>query len=219
MSIKEDVDYWYISYMSVTTEISPQRGSNLTGIPRKIRDSCAEWHNLIQRWNQLNIKGLDAIQLIINLKLNGKEPENEDEYATLKPENVQIPKLQQFCDILEEIFKKMVVILDTMKQITDQYKQMVDLQHISRLPSSEICKGDQPVFQTWPVQKFWESAKTMLSMYSREMDVKCGVLESIAHVVNKEDLLFLMATWVYEPYITPALALQLEAMLTDAKFR
>ena len=56
-------------------------------------------------------------------------------------------------------------------------------------------------------------------MYSREMDVKCGILESIAHIVNKEDLLFLMATWVHEPYINAELALQLEAMLTDAKFR
>ena len=42
---------------------------NLTGSLRKVKDSVADIHNLVLKWNNHNIEGLTVIEEIANIKL------------------------------------------------------------------------------------------------------------------------------------------------------
>ena len=55
----------------LTVQESPVKtdGRNLTGNPRKVRDSAAEIHHLIQEWNKNLISGSNVLSNLSGLKL------------------------------------------------------------------------------------------------------------------------------------------------------
>lgn len=44
-------------------------GARLTGLPRKVKDTCADWHNYVQEWDVLNTRGMQLITEICNAKI------------------------------------------------------------------------------------------------------------------------------------------------------
>ena len=55
-------------YFLVSPGRSPLRG-NLTGLARKVKDSCADWNNYDEKWTTLHKKGFSIINEIANIKL------------------------------------------------------------------------------------------------------------------------------------------------------
>uniref|UniRef100_A0A1B6KTW0 Uncharacterized protein n=1 Tax=Graphocephala atropunctata TaxID=36148 RepID=A0A1B6KTW0_9HEMI len=76
---------------------TPQRG-NLTGNPRKIRDSAADFYNLIQEWNSYHIKGSEILMKIHLLKSRSMKEDGNDQPKPTYPEG-----LQELCNDLHDI--------------------------------------------------------------------------------------------------------------------
>ena len=58
-----------LKLVSVTSPEASYSGSRLTGLPRKIKDTCADWYNYVQEWHILNSKGMQVISEIANTKI------------------------------------------------------------------------------------------------------------------------------------------------------
>lgn len=56
-------------------------------------------------------------------------------------------------------------------------------------------------------------------MFEEEVASKRIVLENIAHTVDDDDLMFLMAVWTHDPYLTSKLTILTESLLVETKHR
>lgn len=219
---KRDADYSLLTPITVPTGVkpSPQRG-NLTGIPRKIRDNCAELYNLIQEWNTLNTKGVETIQAIGEAKVQkaaGSDIDDDNTQDTTPRPSVDLA-LVQLCDNLLAVYQSMVSVTQKMKQIREQFRHIETLNTMHSPSPSQSASGNQIIFQTWSAKKFCETSVLISSMFDEELRVKNGVVESVAHINDPNDLLFLSALWVHEPMLKPELVLHVEAMLVETGLR
>lgn len=58
--------------VTVTYSVSPGRSplrGNLTGLSRKVKDTCVSLHDYVQKWKLLIVKGVDIISQISNKKV------------------------------------------------------------------------------------------------------------------------------------------------------
>lgn len=53
----------------VTLSSAKKKCSALTGSARKIKDNAADWHNLLLRWEKLNVEGFKVAERIVDLRL------------------------------------------------------------------------------------------------------------------------------------------------------
>lgn len=195
-------------FSPVTVQESPVKsgGRNLTGNPRKVRDSAAEIHNLIQEWNKNLVSGASVLSSLSGMKLAKikSNPENESEQYS--------DDMQQLCDTLDGVFKNMENVVNRLGEIKNELSCLLKL-HIMQGASQD------PPFLTWPMEKFAEVSGRISDAYKKQLEVAKYVKENIAHCATKENLMFYVAIWVHEPYIESSLKVLLEAMLTETGHR
>ena len=54
-------------FFVLVTPHKPVQG-NLTGPERRVKDSCADWHNVVEKWGSLVIQGTSVLTDIANVK-------------------------------------------------------------------------------------------------------------------------------------------------------
>lgn len=195
-------------FSPVTVQESPVKpgGRNLTGNPRKVRDTAAEIHNLIQDWNRNLVSGASILSNLSGVKLSKikSNPENESEQYS--------EEIQQLCNTLDGVFKNMEIVVNRLGEIKKELTSLCKLQAMQ-------SASREPLFLTWPVEKFAEVSTKISDSYKKQLEVAKYVKENIAHCQTKENLMFYVAIWVHEPYIESSLKVLLEAMLTETGHR
>ncbi|ELU12543.1 hypothetical protein CAPTEDRAFT_224032 [Capitella teleta] len=213
-SSKEDRDCSILlsphhSRVAVSPGRSPLTGQ-LTGSARKVKDTCADWHNAILKWNQLNSRGMRIITEISNRKITSSESKNEETDATTWPEG-----LQKLCDDLTDIYQSLASVVDKMVKCTSAMKGIANLEWHQE--NQSFC--EEPLFQTWSINLFGETSEELLKSYQKELAVKKAIVEHVAHSPSREILVFYSATWIHQAYITDKETLLLESMLTETGHR
>lgn len=160
---------------------------NLTGIPRKIKDTSIDLLNAIQNWNSLYIDGAYILKNIKDLKIQ-----------KLKQEGNEMTKfafeIQNQCIKLQGIIEKMEEIICRMNKINDCFKAICELH------SYQDYK--EPIFQVWSTQKFYDTSNEILRMY-REQFLLCKfILNHMAYLENEDKMSFYIITWIHKSKIT-----------------
>ncbi|XP_054261550.1 cyclin-dependent kinase 2-interacting protein isoform X2 [Macrosteles quadrilineatus] len=184
---------------------TPRRG-NLTGNPRKIRDSAADLFNQIQEWNNLCINGSTIL-----FKINAAKTNPQDNGQT-SMQNIYPDGLQELCDQLEPIHHQMSVCVEKMMTTKSEVMGVVKLEVLKKT-------GDVPMFLTWPAQQFGETWTIITSAYKTELDLKTHIKENIAHTADEDQRLFFITAWVNQPYVSTSVDTAIEALLKETGHR
>lgn len=223
-----DLHFSPVNKVNDRVSTSPQKG-NLTGNPRIIRDNCAEWYNLRQKWVALTLEGSGVTQQIAAVKLQAVQ-ENKRTSEDGEIGN-QITKLQtdfpeelhKLCGQLEKITNNLQKVYGKMARMNQQLEGLQTLVTYQQTTSAGLTENvwfaSEPVFHTWPVQKFYDSSNKLLAMHRRELDVKKRITETIAHCKDELVLNFLLSEWIHEAYIDACAIVELESMLIESGHR
>lgn len=192
--------------------------ANLTGLPRRVRDCCADLHNYIQKWNELTVKGTAQVEHISNLKLRLVfNPEDEQKRKLSEEETDDIRyEMQNSTEELELTYNAMEKFVQKMAAIADSLKGCLDL---SCFQSGDDSRLGEILFQTWPACFFYETSADLLQMYKRELALKQHIVQNVAHVTDRNTMMMFVACWTHEPYIELRSKDLLESMLLETKLR
>ncbi|XP_033127019.1 cyclin-dependent kinase 2-interacting protein-like, partial [Anneissia japonica] len=196
---------------------SSVQAQNLQGSARVIRDHCADWHNYLLKWDELNDAGVTVAKKIVNCKLQADYQSEASEpvavhlpggannsTAVTRQHDGMPDGLQELCYDLQMAFDGQEKLVQKMVKVTKHLKATIGLQDSLDKSSMQI------LFQTWPTKYFYETSQELLSMYSKELSVKKAVLENIAHSKSRDALMMYVSTWQIQPYIGDRAKLLLE---------
>ncbi|XP_013778818.1 cyclin-dependent kinase 2-interacting protein-like [Limulus polyphemus] len=211
---------------------SPSYTGNLTGTPRKVKDSCADIYNLIQKWNCLNCTGTEILKKIANSKIQFIEGERyidtHNTYVTSSEGAGDFPVgLEDLCDLLLQTHQQMKETVSKLEKITRQLENLCRLTEMQKSThknvSEEVNKDpeiiDAPLFLTWSMRSFYQNAQDLLRQYQKELKVKRCVVEEVAHLHERDALMFFVSSWTYQPYIEDSSQLIVESMVVETGLR
>ncbi|XP_026691295.2 cyclin-dependent kinase 2-interacting protein-like [Ciona intestinalis] len=186
---------------------SPCVQGQLTGIPRQVKDTVADIHNYVLKWQKLTTRGFEELSNLSDIKLTllSNSENNESGF---------------YSNDLLEICNKIVVTYNelekTSKKLGNFASKLAKLEDLSDYNSSSSmsCLSSIP-FVTWPVSKFTESATEISEMHVKELSLKKSIVENAAHVdcfMKSKDpaeligdcrntLMTFSSCWLHEPYI------------------
>ncbi|XP_048047427.1 cyclin-dependent kinase 2-interacting protein [Megalobrama amblycephala] len=203
---------------------TPGKKGNLTGSARKIKDNAADWHNLILKWERLNDEGSTIATKIVNLGLNKKSNTESDilmEGGSSAAGDLS-ENLKQSNRELEEECLKLQDVVDKMANILSKMEKIVHAEHgICELEAFQYGeKGRaEPLFHTWPTQKFAEVSSKLYESYKQELALKKTILQELAHTSNADLSMVYLSSWLYQPYIEDSGKLLLESLLLETGHR
>ncbi|XP_061106573.1 cyclin-dependent kinase 2-interacting protein [Conger conger] len=196
----------------------------VSGSARKLKDNAADWHNLIMKWNRLNDDGSTIANQIVNLKLS-KESVKE---AVVAGEDDQTPitrhtasasaigsELEDRCFALTAILEKMAHLVSKMEKLASSTKGVCELQEF-QLEHTGVCT---PLFHTWAASHFEDVSSLLLRAYREELALKEVIVGELAHTSSADLALVYLSCWLYQPYLEPSTALQLESLLLETGHR
>ncbi|XP_075530288.1 cyclin-dependent kinase 2-interacting protein-like isoform X2 [Dermacentor variabilis] len=180
---------------------------NLTGIARKIKDSCADIYNLSQRWDTLRANGAVLLNRIAGAKLKSlqaKEDEASDETEASDE------KLLELCSLLLDVWTEMEQQVTKMTAIVNNLSAVVDLHN-----TSSSLRVDEVPFTTWPVERFYDTACEIAVAFAKELGIKKCIVEEVAMQGDEKTLSFYVTAWTYQVYIDAETELSLEALVRE----
>ncbi|XP_078001112.1 cyclin-dependent kinase 2-interacting protein-like isoform X2 [Glandiceps talaboti] len=198
----------------------------LTGSSRKIKDHCADWHNYINKWETLNDQGFGVVSKIANCKIQAQSNESTEKTVNVITGSRDVNssddaghkmpvELEEFCTQLETVYNSLAKLVKKMETICTNFKGVCNLE----LHQNNGSWSEDPLFQTWPTKLFYDASCELLSMYQKELPVKQTILQEIAHTVDRDLLMFYVATWLHQPYIEDKSKTLLESMLVETGHR
>ncbi|XP_069392365.1 cyclin-dependent kinase 2-interacting protein isoform X2 [Paralichthys olivaceus] len=188
--------------------------SAVTGIPRKIKDNVADWHNLMLRWEKLNDDGFCVAANIVNIKLSQRKQQQlvDESSSSSSPPAVE---LQDECSKLHDVVAKMVAMVTKMAHLMTSQRGIRDLEEFQFGPEGRKC----PLFHTWNTEHFESSSGFLWEAFSQELKLKQAVLQEVAHTTDPDlDMVFL-SCWLHQPYTPPQTKQTLEALLLETGHR
>uniref|UniRef100_A0A803KDQ3 Cyclin-dependent kinase 2-interacting protein n=1 Tax=Xenopus tropicalis TaxID=8364 RepID=A0A803KDQ3_XENTR len=196
--------------------VTPKKPA-LSASARKIKDNAADWHNLMLKWETYNNDSFTIASKIVNLKIITESADSMLDETTPNKDNITTDKveLDRLCSELLHILENMEKIWTKLEKITVTFKGICDLEAY-QFPG-DISK---PVhFHTWPTTLFYETSKTMVDMYKKEMELKRTIIGDLAHTSDQDLRMVYLSCWLYQPYIDNNIKVLLESMLLETGHR
>ncbi|KAL3874697.1 hypothetical protein ACJMK2_037672 [Sinanodonta woodiana] len=205
-------------FLPVEIRCSPEKGKNmnLTGSPRKLKDTAADVFNTLHRWTDLNKDGRNAMNEIANIKLDiilSKEAASEE---TVSHSNSFPTSLEPLCQQLAEIYKKMEKCVNKLEGFAQIMENLHQLESYRNSKSEETLS---PMFLTWHTAHFVEATQEVFKSYKKELSLKKMIIENVCHATDRNTMMFYIAAWIHQPYITDNATLLVESMLTETGHR
>lgn len=190
---------------------------------RKIKDSAADWHNIMLKWEQLNDSGFTIANKIVNMKLSAQfehESKLELEQSNIGSDSRQVPlvfnkELDDCCGELLAVQDTMTKLVSKMEKLCCTIKGICDLEAYHHGDAVQ----EMPLFHTWPVAYFKETFLKLAEMYKKELDLKRTIVQEIAHAAERNVMMVYLSSWLYQPYIEDSGKLLLESMLLETGHR
>lgn len=186
---------------------------NLTGSPRKLKDGAADLHNLVVKWNTLQIDGTNIVNEIANIKLERllcQSDESEDHSsADLLP-----PSLLPLCDKLTQLLKRMEKVVYRLSGLVSMCHGVEQLECRNQTTEKSVI-----LFQGWDLKQFEDTIREVTQMYRKELELKKSIAENICHAKDRNSVMFYVASWVHQPYIEDRSKLQIESILLETKLK
>ncbi|KAK2144764.1 hypothetical protein LSH36_733g01039 [Paralvinella palmiformis] len=218
----------HFSPVPVTSPEASYSGSRLTGLPRKIKDTCADWYNYVQEWHILNSKGMQVISEIANTKIAAGAELEKESGETTDLRNVLPDELENDCHKLKNVYLSMEKLVVKFEKMTSCLASVADLNQSCQDASfsnsqttlaSPTRSCTDILFKTWPSHMFADASEKLLKMYQKELSVKKSIVENVAHSSDRDTLMAYTAVWLHQPYIESDIEALVEAMVLETGLR
>lgn len=186
---------------------------NLTGSARKLKDGAADLHNLLEKWNTLQIDGTNIVNDIANIKLECILSQS-DESAEHPPVNLLPQSLLPLCDKMTELLKRMEKVVSRLSGLVAMCHGVVQLECHNKTTEDDVI-----LFQGWDVQRFENTIREVTQMYQQELELKKSIAENVCHAKDRNTVMFYIASWVHQPYIEERSKLLVESILLETKHK
>ncbi|CAN7994912.1 unnamed protein product [Ixodes hexagonus] len=200
-----------VSFSTIPVADRTPSKSNLTGVPRKIKDSCADIYNIVQKWDKLNVDGTVLLNKIATAKM--KSLESNESGAEADDTNFREEKLSELCSMLLDVWTEMERQVAKASAIIENLVAAAELHN--RSFSSASGDGEDILFQTWPVERFHEAVQQVVATYAKELEAKKCLVEEVAAQTDSKTLSFYVAAWSYQAYVDDDCRLTLEALVHE----
>ncbi|XP_044745704.1 cyclin-dependent kinase 2-interacting protein-like [Coccinella septempunctata] len=184
-------------FSPVTVKQSPvvtTPGKNLTGSPRIARDTVADIHNFIQKWNTYHIEGIKIVEAMVNLLPRDLKSSNDD----LLDSSFNLYILVEKCS---EVIEALELFHERIKALTN------------------LMSEEEILFTTLHLGDMVKHARTIHEAYMKELANKRLVLEHISFVKSVSEAVFLKCLWKYQTDVNRDVRLALEILLVETGHR
>ncbi|CAI9730754.1 Hypothetical predicted protein [Octopus vulgaris] len=192
--------------------VKPSQG-NLTGSERVTKDSAADIYNAILKWNNLNLSGAAIMSKIANCKLQAIFEPSTTVSADVSPPSTTMPlEMEPLCEKLLKTVEAMEKVIHKLEAMCDVYRGLFNLEE-HRHQAGDVT--ETVPFQSWTYKDFEVTSAKIVEAYQKEFELKQRLVEVIAHVPDRNLLMFCTAGWLHEPYVSGETQLLLEALVTE----
>eukprot|EP00106_Octopus_bimaculoides_P013179 XP_014780621.1 PREDICTED: cyclin-dependent kinase 2-interacting protein-like [Octopus bimaculoides] len=109
------------------------------------------------------------------------------------------------CKLQEKVIHKLEAMCDV-------YRGLFNLEE-HRHQAGDVT--ETVPFQSWTYKDFEVTSAKIVEAYQKEFELKQRLVEVIAHVPDRNLLMFCTAGWLHEPYVSGETQLLLEALVTE----
>ncbi|CAL1526170.1 unnamed protein product [Lymnaea stagnalis] len=189
-------------------QVRQHAAGNLTGELRKVKDLAADFHNLLSKWNTLNVQGMDVITKIANIKI---EQVFNKEMLTTDPTGTKLPmELNPLCNMLLDILDAMSKIILKLEFKAKTAQSLVSLQQFQKSGA-----GNPVLFLTMTLPDVANTLLEIHKSFSKEFNFKTELVKQVAHADNRDTMMFYSACWLHQPYVEAQCQDLLQALLKE----
>ncbi|KAF6204567.1 hypothetical protein GE061_018727 [Apolygus lucorum] len=118
-------------------------------------------------------------------------------------------ELQKKFDLLMDIKKKLVEIVDGFKAINSHLLGLEKLERLNR--------NYDPLFLTWYIANFVELSGLVYESYRDQLNLNVHVVENLA-LVPRKSAGTLIALWLHQPCVDPIINFKVDSALKETGF-
>jgi len=167
----------------------PPPGVNLTGLPRRIKDCCADVFNANRRWQKTKLEGAKIIKRIAQRR-----------QASLIENN-----LFELCDKLLQEIENFQELVDNIVEIRRNFESLKEIDQLTSPNSSEVLVGSirarQVPFISFSIDDFLVKLRIIESAYKKELMFKRGFIKMIPKQTDPSVFTFASICWNFDTHI------------------
>lgn len=192
----------------------PPPGVNLTGVPRRIRDRCADVYNTIGKWRKCKLRGARLIKLI----------------ATRQNESSRQDDLFNLCDNLLEVVESLGKLVDTLSSVHDNFDALVRIDALTS-GSGSIDKhkigdnvapptgcSDRIPFVNLTLEEYVRMTREIEAAYRNELMFKEALIKRIPSQTSAAVLTFASICWMNDTHIDEKINALVLALVAECGF-
>ncbi|XP_020909406.1 cyclin-dependent kinase 2-interacting protein [Exaiptasia diaphana] len=193
-------------------------------VSRRVRDLCATWHEMVQKWSTTNSIGLNVANNLMNLQLRRQttDVDSSNSVAVLSDsspsESTELEEnILKTLEELSQIVTKMSQICNKMESITESFKA---IQKLGNLKEIDDNKDEIEIFfNTWSLQQYCHFSQKLHAIYRKEMDLKEKLFPHFIRTKDRNQLMVYLSIWLNEPFLDDDKDVLLESMLIETGLR
>ncbi|KAK3730350.1 hypothetical protein QZH41_014845 [Actinostola sp. cb2023] len=192
-------------------------------VSRRVRDLCAKWHELVEKWSNLNTLGINVANNVMNLQLQKQysDVDNSNSLTVLSDLSTTSSELEEnvmkLLEELTQILSKMSQVCNKMESISESF---LAAQKLKNFNEKEVNDHETEIyFNTWPLHQYYSISQKLYSMYGKELTLKQKLCSHFTRTKDRNELFVYLSLWLHEPYLNDEKDVLLESMLIETGLR
>lgn len=180
-------------------------GVNLTGLPRRVKDSCADlYNNACTRWERAKLQGARTIREIIVLK-GGETPDEA--------------KLDELCENLLKIMDDLARIVDSISSVRKNFEALLKIYRVKASVDSDTMANSNVPFLSYTLEKYLEMIRSIEEPYIQELKFKRNLIKRVPLQNNQAICTFINVCWLHDPLIDESVMRTVLALVAECGFK
>lgn len=192
----------------------PPAGVNLTGLPRRVKDSCADVYNsACTRWEKTKLQGARIIRRIAALKYDDTPDET---------------RLCELCDDLVKTMDDLSKHVDTISSVRKNFEALVKIHQRKAVTMTVTAaavgddhqdSSDNVPFLSYTLDKYLEMIRTVEQSYVRELELKRSLIKRVPLQNRQALFVFVTVCWLHDPLIDENVMRTVLALVAECGFK
>ncbi|XP_018494915.1 cyclin-dependent kinase 2-interacting protein [Galendromus occidentalis] len=189
----------------------PPAGVNLTGVPRRVKDRCADIYNVHKKWQENKLLGAELIKRIAD-KRN------------------RLSEIPDLCDSLLGVVDNLEKLVDILTNAAQNFDSLVRIDNLSSSSSAlssqtgagdgaPSMRSDRAVFVNLSLDDFARMVRAIEEAFRKELVLKKEVARQIPHQTSKNVLMFSSLCWMFDPHVDERTRATILSLVAECGFK
>lgn len=195
----------------------PPTGVNLTGVPRRVRDRCADVYNLLGKWQKLKLRGARVIK---EIALQGNRLDEPPQHQG---------NLFESCDNLLGIVENLEKVVNSLRDVHENFVALVEIDALASrsslaggegvgIPKHVSTCSDRAPFIGLTLEEYSMMVRDIEAAYRRELIFKKSLIRKIPIQTSAGVLTFASICWMNDAHIDERISVLVLALVAECGF-